>query len=342
MDTGSGESMRNVAHSTTTSVVPDAQLSLTGWGPIGLVLCTASLCVVGLFWETVQSMVDVWASSRTFAHGFLVLPAAGYLIWCYRHRWMRLMPAPSAWGVAALILLGSGWFVGNVTAVVWLQQAAVIAMLPGLMWAVLGREIVKTLSWPLGFLVFMLPVGTSIEPWLQDFTVWFIQVGLQLANIPYLYRPETYQIVLTSGAWDVAPDCGGLRYLLPGLALGYAFATVIYGQPTRRLVFLALCAAVLMLANGFRAYGVIIGDHFGIADGTDHRVFSYAIYGLTIPLLFWFGFRWSEKMTAISPEHRTVDVRDSLDARKSVLMAVAAVAVLAVAPLSVLLWFPRH
>ena len=325
--------------SVTTSVVPDGPPSLTGWALMGLIVCIASLCVVGLFWGTVRSMIDVWASSRTFEHGFLVLPATGYLIWSYRYRWMQLVPAPSAWGVAALILLGSGWFVGYVTDVMWLQQAAVVAMLPGLMWAILGKEIVKILVWPLGFLVFMLPVGTSIVPWLQDLTAWFIQVGLQLINIPYHY--ENYQIVISSGTWSVDPDCGGLRYLLPGLALGYAFATLVYQQRTRRLVFLALCAVVLMVANGIRAYGVIVGDHFGIAEGTDHRVFSYTIYGLTIPLLFWLGLRWAESLTVTSLQHRTMDVRGGLDARKSVLMAIAAVAVLAVAPLSVWLWFNR-
>jgi exosortase len=221
----------------------------------------------------------------------------------------------------------------------WLQQAAFVVMLPGLMWAIVGKEIVKTLSWPFGFLVFMLPVGTSIEPWLQDFTAWFIQVGLQLTHIPYRY--EHYRIVLSSGTWEVAPDCGGLRYLLPGLALGYAFATLIYQQRARRLVFLVLCAVVLMVANGIRAYGVIVGDHLGIAEGTDHRVFSYTIYGLTIPLLFWLGLRWAENMTVTSLQHRTINVRGGLDARKSVLMALAAVAVLAVAPLLVLLWFNR-
>jgi hypothetical protein len=107
--------MRKVVGSATTSVVPDGPLFLTGWGLMGLIVCITSLCVVGLFWETVRSMMDVWASSRTFAQGFLVLPATGYLIWSYRHLWMQLVPAPSAWGVAALILLGSGWFVGYVT-----------------------------------------------------------------------------------------------------------------------------------------------------------------------------------------------------------------------------------
>jgi exosortase A len=331
--------MGKVVHSATTSVVSDDQSLWTGWRLTVLILGITSLCVVGLFWETVRSMIDMWAGSRTFAHGFLVLPATGYLIWCYRHMWMQLEPAPSAWGVAALILPGSGWFVGYVTDVMWLQQAAVVAMLPGLMWAILGKEIVRTLSWPLGFLVFMLPVGTSIEPWLQDFTAWFIQIGLQLTNIPYLY--ENYRIVLTSGTWEVSTDCAGLRYLLPGLALGYAFATLIYRKPARRLVFLALCAVVLMVANGIRAYSVIVGDHFGIADGTDHRVFSYTIYGLTMPVLLWLGLRWQEHMTVTSFQHRTLDVRGGLDARKSVLIAIAAVAVLAVAPLSVLLWLNR-
>jgi hypothetical protein len=96
-----------------------------------------------------------------------------------------------------------------------------------------------------------------------------------------------------------------------------------------------------MVANGVRAYGVILGDHFGIADGTDHRVFSYTIYGLTIPLLFWLGLRWAENMTGTSFQHCTSGVRGGLDARKSILMAVAAVAVLAVAPLIVLFWFNR-
>jgi exosortase A len=290
--------------------------------------------MVGLFWETVQSMIHIWASSRTFAHGFFVLPATAYLIWCYRSLWLRLVPTPSPGGVAALVLLGGGWLIGYVKDVIWIQQAAVVAMLPGLVWAILGKKIVKSVSWPLGFLVFMLPVGTSIEPWLQDFTAWFIQAGLHLANIPYLY--ENYQIIITTGVWEVAKECAGLRYFQAGLALSSAFAMLIYRQSARRFIFLVICTGVLLLANGIRAYGVIVGDHFGIADGTDHRVLGYTIYGVTISLLFWLGLRWRESVTSL--EHRTITVSDSIDTRKSALMAIAAVAVLAVGRLSVWLW----
>ena len=196
-------------------------------------------------------------------------------------------------GVGALIMAGTGWYIGYRANLLVLQQAALVASLLTLVWAILGTEIFRVLLWPLGFLVFMLPVGTSIEPWLQDFTAWFILIALKLTGIPYLY--EGYRITIPSGTWEVAPDCGGLRYLLPGLSLGYAFAALIYRQSARRLAFLAICAVTLMIANGFRAYGIIVGNHLGIAEGADHRLFSYTIYGLTIPLLYWLGLRWTER-----------------------------------------------
>ena len=334
--------MREVVDSAATSIIPEDRPVPVDWQVAGLIVLVASLCVVGLFWATVRSMVDVWESSRTFAHGFLVLPATGYLIWTYHQRLVSLPPLPSVWGLVALVVTGSGWVVGHQLSLVWLQQAAVVASLHGLVWAILGTEIVRIMSWPLGLLMFMLPVGTAIEPWLQDITVWFILGGLELAGIPHLY--EGYRIAIPSGTWEVAPDCGGLRYLLPGLALGYAFATLVYGKPARRIAFLVLCAAMLMLANGVRAYGVIVGDHFGIAEGADHRVFSYTIYGLTIPLLYWLGITWTENRPVASFRAGSPDVRLHHDIRPTnlILMAIAAVALLAVAPLSVWLWLaPR-
>ncbi len=269
-----------------------------------------------------------------------MLPAATYLIWCYRDKLMPLVPTPSAWGVAALILAGSGWVAGSLLNLVVLQQAAVVASLPSLLWAILGTEIFQVLSWPLGFLVFMLPLGTSIEPWLQDFTAWFILAGLQLAGIPYLY--ESYRITIPSGTWEVAPDCGGLRYLLPGLALGYAFVTLVYRQPTRRLAFLVVCAAVLMVANGVRAYGIILGDHLGFAVGTDHRVFSYTIYGMTVFSLFWFGLKWKEPERQEIRGERACESDRRFPRRETVFMALGALALLALAPVSVwLLGGPR-
>lgn len=58
------------------------------------------------YWDTVRSMISLWSSSRTFVHGFLVLPAACYLMWCYRPLWIYQIPVPSPLGLGALVLLG--------------------------------------------------------------------------------------------------------------------------------------------------------------------------------------------------------------------------------------------
>ncbi|TXG87820.1 MAG: hypothetical protein E6R14_00635, partial [Thermomicrobiales bacterium] len=79
------------------------------WQTAGAILSVAALCIAALFWPTIQSMVDVWASSRTFAHGFLVLPIVGYLVWSSRGRLVLLVPSPNAWGVAVLVGTGILW-----------------------------------------------------------------------------------------------------------------------------------------------------------------------------------------------------------------------------------------
>ncbi|SLM49953.1 membrane protein of unknown function [Nitrospira japonica] len=312
------------------------RLASREWQVIGLIVLATTVCVIGLFWPTVESLVAAWSSSRTFAHGFLMLPVTGYLVWCCRQAWLPLTPEPSAWGVVALSAIGAAWLVGHRLNLIWLEQLAVIASLPGLVWTLLGTTIARAISWPLGLLIFMLPVGTSIEPWLQDFTTLFILGGLRLVDVPYLI--QEYRITIASGTWEVAPDCGGLRYLLPGLALSYAFATLVYQQPVRRFTFLGISAVILMIANGIRAYGIIMGDYMGVAEGADHRIFSYTIYGLTMPLLFWCALRWEETKNVVFLGSSANSDRGSHVMKQAAVMALVSLSVLAIAPLSVQLW----
>ena len=321
--------MQTKTNGVPTIAVSDVQALQGGWRSIGLCFILTLLCVAGLYWETIEKMVEMWANSRTFAHGFLVVPATAYLIWSYRDLWTRHEPYPTIWGVGALFIAACAWLIGGATDVIWLQEIAVVSMIPGLMLTLFGKDVTKSLAWPLGFLFFMLPVGTSIEPWLQDIATWFVRVGLDLAGIPYL--SERHRFILATGVWNVDPDCAGLRYLLPGLALGYAFVTLMYRRPSLRLLFLVVCAVVLIIANGIRACTIILGDHFGIADGTDHRVFSYAVYGLTMPLLLWFGLRWQDNAQPLLSQHVAAPVHEEVT-KTAILLGIAALVILALAP----------
>lgn len=303
------------------------------WRLASLITFLAGIVIIGLFWPTFSTLIDAWARSRTFAHGFLILPAALYLVWCYRDRLCNVVPTTCPLSLFLLAVLGGGWLVGHVTHTLLVQQVAMIAMIPGLIWVTLGTAVFRAILFPLGFLFFMLPVGTALEPWLQGFTTAFIVVGLELAGIP-VHR-EGYFLTIPSRIWEVAPDCAGLRYVLPGLALGYMFTAVIYRRWLRRFGFLLLCGVLLILANGLRAYGIILTDHLGIADGADHRIFSYTVYGITIPLLFWLGLQWKESGVLETWAPRTsVGQNKAFSVPDTAFAALGAVLLLALAPVA--------
>jgi exosortase len=212
---------------------------------------------------------------------------------------------PNYRGLVLCAVLTCGWLVGETTKTVLVQQVVVVAMIPALFLTVFGRAVLQVLRFPLGFLAFALPIGTSIEPWLQGVTTRFIIIGLELVGIPF--HRDGYFITISTGTWEVAPDCGGLRYLLPGLALGYVYTAVMHHRLKQRMTFLILCAGALIVANGVRAYGIILGDHLGIAEGTDHRVFSYSVYGITVLFLGWLGLKWSDG----DIQHRIANVQQT-------------------------------
>lgn len=283
--------------------------------------------VVVLFWPTIATLVQAWSESRTYAHGFLVIPGTCFLLWCHCDR--VVTPAPHSWGWLAAAGPAGAWAAGSLAHSLTMQQIAVLSMVPCLVYAVWGKRAFRQWLLSLGFLIFALPVGASLEPWLQDITTKLLTLGLRTVGIPFHH--EGYFITLPSGRWEVAPDCGGLRYLLPGLALGYLYVALMYRRAGIRVYFLVLCAVALILANGVRAYGIMVADYLGIADGTDHRVFSYTVYGVTIFLLAWLGRRW----TSGADDSAVPDIDHSGPPlmRTAAANAARAVALLACAPL---------
>lgn len=277
------------------------------WARIGIALLVAYTVISVLLWQTIDSLAGAWSRSRTFVHGFLILPATWYMIWEYRDRWTVLSPIPDPSGLRHLVGLGAVWMVGELYALERLQQAVVLAVLPILILAFCGGQVLRVLVWPLGLLAFALPVGTSLEPILQRFTAESIAVGLSLVVVPY--ERDGLLFHLASRTWEVAPDCGGLRYLLPGLVLAYIFTGLVHRRTSHRVQFLLISILGFVLGNSVRATAIILGDHWGIAEGTDHRVFSYSVFGMLVLALWRMGLQWEEGHSSMALARRQADVR---------------------------------
>jgi exosortase A len=268
----------------------------------------ALLALLGLtFWGTFSSIVAIWIRSETFAHGFLVVPMVAYLAWIKRRSLLMMRPHPTPLAALLLLLLSMIWLVAHVGDVIGVQQFAVVAMIPVLVWVVLGVQALRILAFPLGFLFFAVPFGDFLVPVLQDVTAHFAVKGLQLSGIPVYLEGRFFYI--PSGSFEVAQGCSGIRYLIASVALGVLYAYLTYYTLWRRLVFIALATVVPIIANGMRAYGIVmLADlsDYKLAVGVDHLIYGWLFFGVVMLLLFWLGSLFRESVEAVPPESPVV------------------------------------
>lgn len=265
------------------------------WNVATLLTLGAVIALLLLFQQTVVSTVAIWERSETFAHGFVIFPISAYLIWSRRKEIAQLTPQPDLRGLPLLLPLGFGWLLAYLARVQVVQQYALVAMIPVLVWTILGQRVARTLTFPLGFLFFAVPMGEFLMLPLMDFTANFTVAALQLTGIP-VYREGTF-FTVPSGQWSVVEACSGLRYLIASITLGCLYAYLTYRSARRRIIFTILALVVPVIANGVRAYMIVMIAHLSdmkLATGVDHLIYGWVFFGLVMLLLFWAGSFWRE------------------------------------------------
>ncbi len=253
------------------------------------------LAIVALLWDTFVDMWRAWGASGTFTHGYAVFPIAFFLLWYRRERWLTLPLSPSILGV---VLVGAAvvlWLAGSLLHLNVVMQLAAVGILVSAVIAIAGREVFRAALFPLLFMFFAVPIGEELVPWLMDFTARFTVAALDAVGIP-VYA-EGHLIYIPTGTFSVEKACSGIRYLFASIVLGTLYAHVFYRTPWRRVLFVALCAVVPVLANGLRAFLIVILAHVSkneIAVGVDHLIYGWVFFGFVMLLVFWLGRAFAE------------------------------------------------
>jgi exosortase A len=269
-----------------------------------LAIVLAVLAPFFIYAGTAHSIVSIWNSSETFAHGYIILPISLWLIWKRREALARMSPAPCWPALLALAACGFGWLLAEMGDVQVVRQYAFAAMLPLTVVVVCGLRISWAIAFPLAYVLLAVPFGeVFIDPLINltaDFTVW----AVQMTGIPVLRDGSNFSI--PSGNWSVVEACSGVRYLIASLTLGCLYAYLTYRSRKRQLLFILLAILVPIAANGMRAYMIVMIGHLSgmaLATGVDHIIYGWLFFGLVMFLMFWIGGRWREDVSgpAASP-----------------------------------------
>jgi exosortase A len=260
-----------------------------------ILILLALLAPFALYYGTAASIVSIWNSSETFAHGYVILPISLWLIWRRRANFSALPPTPYWPALLLLALLGLGWLAAHIGEVQFVTQYMFVAMFPVIALAVFGPRLAASFAFPLLFLLFAVPFGEIFVGPLIEHTANFTVAAVRAVGIPVLRNGTRFE--LPTGSWSVVEACSGVRYLISSITLGSLYAYLTYRSNKRRLLFVALSIVVPIVANWLRAFMIVMIGHLSgmeLATGVDHLVYGWLFFGLVMFIMFWIGSFWRE------------------------------------------------
>jgi exosortase A len=224
-----------------------------------------------------------------------------FLIWRRRHALATAPIKVSGAGAGAALVLSLVWLVARVANVQIGEQLAATMLIPTAVLALIGVEATRRIAFPLAFLLFAVPFGEVFIPALMDFTASFTVGALRLTGIPVLR--EGFYFKIPSGDFEVAKACSGIRYLIACLMLGVLYAHLSFRSWRKQLIFVAVSIVAPIVANGIRAYGIVMIAHLSdmrLAVGIDHLIYGWLFFGAMVALLFWIGDRFRDDVQRIA------------------------------------------
>ena len=246
------------------------------------------------YYEILVDLVADWYNDDNYSHGFIVPFVSAYLIWERKSELKSLAVKPS---LAGLFLLLFGIIVclsGHIGAEYFLMRSSILFVLSGLVLFLLGKSYLKLLAFPIGFLIFMIPlpaiVFNAIAFPLQLFAAKVSTNVILILGIPVFRDGNIIHLAQTT--LEVAEACSGIRSLITILTLAtiYAYFMEIIRWKQALIVFSAIPIAII--TNSLRVtVTAFLAHHYGseAADGFYHTFEGWFMFVVASVILIIFG-----------------------------------------------------
>lgn len=205
------------------------------------------------------------------------------------------MVTPNAVAMPLVIAFAVGWLVASFIGILEGEQLAVMSMMQAVLCCMLGPRLYKAMAGPLLYLFFLVPSGAFLIPSLQAFTANFAVEGLRLLGIPVFSNGAVIEI--PAGTFVVAEACAGLRFLVAAVAFGVFFGLISFRSWLKRVAFAFVSIVVPVIANGFRALGLIAAAQWigsPQAALADHIIYGWIFFSIVLLLLIAVGQWFSD------------------------------------------------
>jgi exosortase len=267
--------------------------------PLALVLLIVLVYLPTFIW-----LVRSWLADPNYSHGFLVPLVSAILVWRKRS---ELTPGGRTNLGAAVLALGIAlYLIGFVWGMRYVSALSFIVVLSGLMLHFYGMRATWSMAFPIGFLVFMIPMPFIGEMAFDLQNICVHSSGWLLRVLGLSITISGAEIVLDDMTFSVGLPCSGMNTLIALLAFAALYAYLLVGTSFMRVVLLLCSIPIAILANILRIASIILVAYYYNEDfalGFYHDLSNLLVFLLAFICLFLLGRILGCRLIAPRQEH---------------------------------------
>jgi exosortase len=253
--------------------------------------CAFGVLICILYAPILKALILDWWTDPDYGHGFLVPLISGYVLRHQRSRWLNVEIKPSNFGF--LVMLGGIVLLlgGSLGAELFTSRFSLLVLLAGMVLFLAGWKTLRAVSFPLGFLVLMIPIPVIIYNQitfpLQLFASRVATSWLELLQVPVLRDGNV--LILPNYSLEVVEACSGVRSLMTLITLAIAYGYLIESRRWVRYALAFLMIPIAIVSNAFRITGTgVLTYHFGLvaAEGFFHEFSGWIIFLASLVMMF--------------------------------------------------------
>jgi len=263
---------------------PSEKNWLVSWLLLGLLL-------LAVYYRVAGKLIYDWYDLPDYSHGFLVPLFSLFLVW-ERRASLQKVPIRQSWKGIAFILVGILLLIlGVYGADLFLSRVSFLFILSGLIWTLLGRQMLKELRFPILVLLLAIPfpqiVFNQITFPLQLLASKLASAILPIFGVPVLHEGNV--IELPAMKLEVAEACSGIRSLMSLFTLAVFYGYFIEKSVTRRVLLALASIPIAVIANAARITGTGLCVQYWDPDkamGFFHEFSGWVMFVISLACLY--------------------------------------------------------
>jgi len=248
---------------------------------VALLIFWTLLAGLFLYNTAVTSVIGAVLHRQGSSHGVFVPFLSGIFFWMNRNAIRKIEPRYDYLGIPLLAI--GGFFPLFTIGTYHLQFLSFIIFIAGLIIIHLGRKYFKEISFPLLFLITMIPLPKDIHLALANYirNVSFGVSSWIISLLGVTFMKEGLLIYLPNAVLKVNLGCSGIRYLISFFVFGIAYAYLYRTTTWSRLIIISSTIPISLLASILRLTAIflltyIFGPH--MAEYWPHVIISWSVF----------------------------------------------------------------